>query len=108
MKKSHFRILTYLCVSRSPEIIYAIFTVMYVHVCVRIFVCKCARVYVSEDDTVLMLHLVELKFFIYDIGHRRAIPIDFDECRINRFFLQEYKMNIITAYLAKLLKISNV
>ena len=47
-KKFDFEILTYLYVLRSPELIYAIFGVMYVCICVRVYVC----VYVSEHDSV--------------------------------------------------------
>ena len=43
MKKFDFEILTYLYVSRSRNFIYAIFTVMYA--------CMCVRVYVSEHDS---------------------------------------------------------
>ena len=47
VKKFDFEILTHLYVLRSPEFIYAIFSVMYVCVCVCIYVC-----YVSEHDSV--------------------------------------------------------
>ena len=42
VKKFDFQILTYLCVFKSPEFIYAIFKVMYVCVCMYACVCMCA------------------------------------------------------------------
>ena len=46
IKKFDFEILTYLLVLRLPEFIYAIFTVMYLSMCV------CVRVHVNEYDSV--------------------------------------------------------
>ena len=44
VKEFDFEIFTYLCVFRSPEFLYAIFMVMYV--------CMCVCVYVNEHDSV--------------------------------------------------------
>ena len=33
-----------------------------------------------------MVHLIELKFGMYFIGHRSTYCVEFDEFRINRFF----------------------
>ena len=43
-----------------------------------------------------MVHLIELKFVMYIIGHRPTKCIDFGELRISSFFLQEHKINSYT------------
>ena len=43
-----------------------------------------------------MVHLIELKFGMYNIGYCPTYGIDFCELRINSFFLQEIKKNSYT------------
>ena len=37
----------------------------------------------------------ELIFYMYITGHRRKNPIDFGECRMHSFFLQEFKNELL-------------
>ena len=75
----------------SPEFICAIFTVMYVCVCVPVSVC----VYVSNHDSVKRAHSFEFKFGRSpSIGPRRTSVIDFSEYRMNSF-LQEHKKEFL-------------
>ena len=56
----------------------------------------CVRVYVSEHDSVKMVHSIEFKFSMYVIGHRRTNRIDFGEYRMNTYFYRSTKMNFYT------------
>ena len=41
------------------------------------------------------MHSIELKFGMYNTGHRRTNPIDFDEYRIYNFFAGVQERNLI-------------
>ena len=68
-------------------------------------VCACVCVYVSEQDSVKTVHLIELKFREYITRYRRTNPIDFGECQMHSF-LQECKKEFLylTTYGVKLFK----
>ena len=56
------------------------------------YVCMYVCVDVSENDSVLTVHSIDLKFDVYITGYCRTNPIDFGECRMHRF-LRSTKKN---------------
>ena len=88
VKKFDFQILKYLYVLSPLEFIYAIFGVMHVRMCVCAYVC----VYVSEHDSIYMVHSIQLKFGMHIKGHRRTNPYDLVKVGLIVFY-KSSKMN---------------
>ena len=70
-------------------------------------VCVCVRTHLSERDSVLKMHWIELKFQMQVIGLRWTNPIDFSVSRMYSLFtgVKKKEFFYITANGIKLLKV---